>query len=145
MVGSNFHRSSFPRLIVVVDISFDVTDWPSSKIAFFDLARMSRSHTVQMLLVFSLQGNLIMPHDYDDLLPGALVHLRFSLNRYPSPLNNFFITHTFVTDIERVRLILRLCIYCCSHFAADASSSLVRIRITHRRYFRTVLSALCWH
>ena len=77
-------------------------DWPTSTISRNDLARLSDTHTVQLLPAYDLSGELLMPHDYDRRLSGALVHLRLSLNRYPFPLKGSPRTHRFVADIERV-------------------------------------------
>jgi len=83
-------------------VPFEVSDWPNLKFTPLELLGLSYTHTAQLLPVYNSSGDLVMPDEYENTLPGAVVHLRFSLNRYPSSLASSFITHTFVADIERV-------------------------------------------
>ena len=62
---------------------------------------MRFTHAVQLLPAYDAGGQLIMPIDYDRLLGGALVHLRFSINKY-SLQTGRTTRDRFVAEIERV-------------------------------------------
>ena len=59
----------------------------------------------QLMPAYDIQGNLLHPTEYQSHLAGAMVHLLFSINRYPAAAVGSS-TRRFLADIERVRPVL---------------------------------------
>lgn len=75
-------------------------------IAKAELAAMKDTHVFNILPAYDMDGNLIMPNDYESSLRGALVVVSATLNHYDirargsSPASN-----TFVADIVKIRVL----------------------------------------
>lgn len=74
--------------------------------AMAEPAAMNDTHVFNILPAYDIDGNLIMPKDYESSLKGALVVVSATLNHYdirargPSPASN-----TFVAEVVKIRVL----------------------------------------
>lgn len=79
----------------------------SGDIAVAELAAMKATHVFNILPAYDVDGDLIMPKDYESRLKGAVVVMSATLKHYDftarasSPASN-----TFVADVVKIRVLV---------------------------------------
>jgi hypothetical protein len=88
-------------------VHFDITNWPTNSDQAADaLMEMENTHTVNPLMAYGLNKQLIHPKDYAVKLRDALVEMRFNLKHWAiGGTKKKAPTDTFVADIVSIRVI----------------------------------------
>lgn len=96
---------------MLTDISpeFRLENLPTrSDIAKAELEKMKDAHTLNPLPAYGVNGDIIMPANYDKALRGATVALSFTLKHYAitSRTSDAAAQDTYVADIVKVRVLV---------------------------------------
>lgn len=75
-------------------------------VATMERTAMKTSHVFNPLLAYDVNGDLIMPKDYDTRLTNATVVLSFSLKHLDFPTRTHSQpSNTFVVDVAKIRVL----------------------------------------
>lgn len=75
-------------------------------IAIAELAAMKKTHIFNILPAYDVDGNLILPKNYESALKGAVVVVTVNLKHYDFPTRGSSpASNTFVADVVKIRVL----------------------------------------
>ena len=89
--------------------SSDVSNWPViNPEAEEARSRMVDTHRVVPLPVYGIDGCLVPPERYKDIIPGALLRVDFTLTHWyiPESATNSEAVNTFVADVKAIKILV---------------------------------------